>query len=228
MRHILLLSILLAWSLPAVSGDAPLTYDRVHLSGTATGEVANDTLVALLYAQREGQQAAALADEVNAAIAWALEQAAGSDGIKAQTLDYQTQPVYQNQRLSGWRVRQSLRLEGRDAGRLASLVGTLQARLAVQSIGYQVSPARQREAEEALIVEAIAAFRGRAELVREQLGAAGYRLVELQVDGGGPVPMPRTAMATMEMRGAAAPPALEPGTRDLSVSVSGTIELERR
>jgi predicted secreted protein len=40
--------------------------------------------------------------------------------------------------------------------------------------------------------------------------------------------MPRTAMATMEMRGAAAPPALEPGTRDLSVSVSGTIELERR
>jgi predicted secreted protein len=228
MRYILLLFLLLASSFPAVSGDAPLTYDRIHLSGTATGEVANDTVVALLYAQREGQQAATLADEVNAAIAWALAQAAGSEGIKAQTLDYQTQPVYQNQRLSGWRVRQSLRLEGRDAGSLAGLVGTLQARLAVQSIGYQVSPARQREAEEALIVEAIAAFRGRAELVREQLGAAGYRLVELHVDGGGPVPMPRTAMATMEMRGAAAPPALEPGTRDLSVSVSGTIELERR
>lgn len=228
MRFILLLSMALFPAFAAVSSEAPVTYDRIHLSGSATGEVANDTVVALLYAQREGQQAAALADEVNGAIAWALAQAAGSEGIKAQTLDYQTQPVYQNQRLSGWRVRQSLRLESRDASRLASLVGTLQARLAVQSIGYQVSPARQREAEEGLIVEALAAFRGRAELVREQLGAAGYRLVELRVDGGGPVPMPRTAMATMEMRGAATPPALEPGTRDLSVSVSGTIELERR
>jgi len=30
------------------------------------------------------------------------------------------------------------------------------------------------------------------------------------------------------MRAAAAPPALEPGTRDVRVTVNGTIELERR
>ena len=228
MLRILLISMITICSFSAVADEAPLTYDRIRLSGTASSEVANDTLVAVLYAQREGQEAAPLAGEVNAAVAWALEQARDVPGLKAQTLGYQTQPVYQNQRLSGWRVRQTLQLESREPERLAGLLGTLQERLAVQSVGYTVSPARMREAEDALIVEALAAFRARAELVRRELGAAGYRLVELGVDGGGPGPAPRVAMAAMEMRAAAAPPALEPGTREVTVSVSGTVELERR
>ena len=228
MKYISLFIIAIISSFPAYSDEKPLTYDRVRLTGTASSEVANDTLVAQLYIQREGQEAAPLAAEVNAAVAWGLEQAGAVSGIKAQTLGYQTQPIYQNKRLSGWRVRQSLRLESREPENLANLLGTLQSRLAVQSVGYEVSPERQREAQDALIVEAIAAFRGRAELVRNELGAAGYRLVELNVNSGGPGPRPRQAMAAMEMRGASAPPALEPGTRDISVTVNGTIELERR
>ncbi|HEY5790494.1 MAG TPA: SIMPL domain-containing protein [Gammaproteobacteria bacterium] len=213
---------------PALADDAPLTYDRVQLSGSATREVANDTLVAVLFVQREGQAAAPLAAEVNAAIAWGLEQARKADGVKVQTLGYQTNPVYQNNRISGWRVRQALRLESRDSERLSTLLGELQARLALQSVGYEVSPEARRAAEEALVREALAAFRARAELVSGELGAAGYRLVQLDVDGGGPPPRPYQAMAAMEMRAAAAPPALEAGTQDLSVTVRGTIELERR
>jgi predicted secreted protein len=228
MAHKILLFMLLAVTFQAFSAEAPLTFDRVHLTGSASGEVANDTLVAVLYVQREGQQAPPLAAEVNTAVAWALEQALALEDVKAQTLGYQTQPVYQNKRLSGWRVRQSLRLESREPEMLAKLIGALQERMAVQSIGYEVSPALRRQVEDALIVEAIAAFRARAELVSGELGAAGYRLVELDVDGGGPRPVPRRAMAAMEMRADAAPPALAPGSRDLSVTVRGSIELERR
>ena len=145
-----------------------------------------------------------------------------------QTLGYQTQPVYRNQRLDGWRVRQSLRLESIEPEQLAKMIEPLQERLRLQSVSYSISPKRQREAEDALLVDALAAFRARAELVRKELGAAAYRLVELRVDGGGgPQPMPRVAMA-MEMRAASTPPALEPGTRDVQVTVTGTIELERR
>ena len=209
--------------------DVPLTFDRVRLDASATAEVANDMLVAMLYAQREGQDAAALADEVNAAVAWALGTAREDDAVEARTLGYQTQPVYQNQRLHGWRVRQSLRLESREPERLAALLGTLQARLAVESVGYEVSPERLREAEASLTVEALAAFRERAELVRRELGAAGYRLVEVDVGGGGgPVAFTRSAPVRMEMSAAVAPPALEPGTRDVTVTVNGTIELQRQ
>jgi predicted secreted protein len=211
----------------AFGHDTPLTFDRIHLNASASAEVANDTLVAELYALQEGQDPTELTNEVNDAVAWALEVATKSKAIKVQTLGYQTQPIYQNQRLTGWRVRQSLRLESREPEQLAKLLGALQERLRLQSVSYAISPARQREAEDALMIEALAAFRARAELVRGELGAAAYRLVQLSVDGGMPAPMPRAAMA-MEMRAAAAPPALEPGTRDVNVTVSGIIELERR
>ncbi len=227
MIRIILLINILVWTNVALGQTAPLTYDRIHLSASANAEVANDILVAELYAFQEGQDAAALTNEVNAAIAWALELAKKSKAIKVQTLGYQTQPVYRNKRLDGWRVRQSLRLESIEPEQLAKLIGPLQERLRLQSVSYAISPARQREAEDALMVEALAAFRARAGLVRDELGAAAYRLVELRVDGGGPRPMPRAAVA-MEMRAAAAPPALEPGTRDVRVTVNGTIELERR
>ena len=105
MKYKALLFIVLSAWFPVHADDTPLTYDRVQLSGSATSEVANDTLVAVLYVQREGQSAAPLAAEVNAAIAWGLEQARKAEGVKLQTLGYQTQPVYQNNRISGWRVR---------------------------------------------------------------------------------------------------------------------------
>ena len=81
LRILLILSISIS-SIQAVADETPLTYDRVRLSGTASSEVANDTLVAVLYAQREGQDAAPLAGEVNAAVStaericgtWVLQQ----------------------------------------------------------------------------------------------------------------------------------------------------------
>ncbi len=227
-RIVLFIMIMMSASV-ALGQGMPLTFDRIHLSATANAEVANDILVAELYAYQEGQDAVRLTNDVNAAIAWALEKAKASKAIKVQTLGYQTQPVYRNQRLDGWRVRQSLRLETIEPEQLAKMIEPLQERLRLQSVSYSISPKRQREAEDALLVDALAAFRARAELVRTELGASGYRLVDLHVNGGGgPQPMPRAAMA-MEMRtAAAAPPALEPGTRDVQVTVSGTIELERR
>ena len=230
MIRILLMLIIIFSMNGAFAQTAPLTFDRIHLSASANAEVANDILVAELYAFQEGQDAARLTNDVNAAIAWALEKAKASKAIKVQTLGYQTQPVYRNQRLDGWRVRQSLRLESIEPEQLAKMIEPLQERLRLQSVSYSISPKRQREAEDALLVDALAAFRARAELVRKELGAATYRLVELRVDGGGgPQPMPRMAMAMdMEMRAAATPPALEPGTRDVQVTVTGTIELERR
>ncbi len=228
LRNLLLIIIILS-PFSGHAHDVPLTFDRIHLNATASAEVVNDTLVAVLFSQREGKDAAELSNEVNDAVAWALGKTKAATQIDVQTLGYQTQPIYRDRRLDGWRVRQSLRLESREPDRLAKLLGTLQERLAVESVGYAISPARLREAEESLMVEALGLFHARAELVRTKLGAAGFRMVEVSVDGaGGPPPMPRAALA-MEMRSAAAtPPTLEPGTRDVSVTVRGTIELERR
>ena len=45
-------------TLATAVADTPLTYDRINLSVSAGSDVENDTLVAVMYAQQEGSDAA--------------------------------------------------------------------------------------------------------------------------------------------------------------------------
>lgn len=212
----------LAWA-----DEQPLTYDRISLSASASAEVQNDTLVAVLYVQREGSHVTKLADEVNRHIRWAVGRVKQAPGVMLKTLDYHTSPVYRDGKLSAWRVRQSVRLESGNSAQLSTLIGELQEHLAVQSVTPSISPASRQQAENTLIAQAIRAFSSRASLVTQELDRAEYRLVRMEVNTSGrpvqPLPM-RTR--TMAMSAAAAPPVFEPGTREVQVNVTGTIELQ--
>jgi len=211
--------------MPGVMADEPpLTYDRVSLSASASAEIENDELTAVLFAQREGPQVAALADEVNRSVRWGVERARKVPRIKVQTQDYRTSPIYRDGNLSGWRVRQSLRLESGDAMQLSGLIGELQERLRLQSVGYGLSEQRRKTAEDELVSRAIDAFQDRAKLVTKQLGRPGYRLVTMDVNSGGALPRP-LGISARAMEAAVAPPSLETGTATVRVTVRGTIEL---
>jgi len=210
----------------AVQGDQPLTYDRINLAVSAGREVENDTLVSVMYAQEEGNNPSRLSDRINRAISTAVEQAKRNPRIQVQTLEYSTTPVYRKQALSGWRVRQSIRLESRDGAALSELIGSLQSSLAVGSISYTISPERLKATEEELIGEAVAAFSARAQMVASQLGRKGYRLVQMNLNTPGHVPQPRQMRGVaMAMSGDAAPPTLEAGSRRVEVHINATIEL---
>ncbi|HEC15056.1 MAG TPA: DUF541 domain-containing protein [Sedimenticola sp.] len=212
---------------PVFADGKALTYDRINLDADASEEVQNDTLVAVLYMQKEGRSTVRLAKEVNRELAWAVRLAKDVPGIKVQTLDYRTTPIYQKRARTGWRVRQSLRLESRDAVRLSQLVGELQERLAVGNIAYTISPERRRQAENRLISRAIAAFKERARLIAAELDQPAYRLVRMDVNTSGQPFRPRIMGAAMEMKAASAP-TLEAGAQRVRVSVSGTIELREK
>ncbi len=225
----LLLSIALllagAAPIPSPAEESPPVYDRIDLSIDLTREVPNDVLVAVLYIQREGTDTPKLADEVNQAMGRAVTKAKQVKGIQVQTLDYSTSPIYWKGKLTRWRVRQSLRLVARDATLLSQLIGELQDRLSVQSIGYQTSQAARRKAEEELIIKAVKAFTRRAEAVTHALGRSRYRLVRMDINkAGGPVTRMAVQAAGLKMQ--AAPPALESGTQTLRTHISGTIELQ--
>jgi predicted secreted protein len=210
---------------PAAADESPLTYERIELSVSAEADVDNDTLQAVLYAQHQGTDAAVLAGDVNREVLQAVAAAKQVPDVKVQTLSYQTSPVYDKQRLVGWRVQQSIRIESRDAARLSELIGELQATLAVQSIGYSISAERRLQEEDRLIGEAISRFNQRAQLISRQLGYSDYRLVQLVVDSSETGPPPFRAMV-MEASRAASPPVLEAGTQKVEVRVRGTIELQ--
>ena len=219
--------ILLLFGVSAGAHDSPITYDRINVSVTDQEEVDNDVLVAAMYSQREGPRAASAANEVNKAIAWALSKAQSVAAVKAQTMQYTTSPVYRNQAITAWRVRQGLRLESRDAAALSELLALLQERLGIQSVDYTISPERRRQAEDNLIARALAAFRDRAQLIAGELGRRQYSIVNLTVSTGGSRPGPLSMRgARMAESTSVAAPALEAGVKTVNVSVSGTIELQ--
>jgi predicted secreted protein len=222
---LLLLTILFVST--AWAKDEPLTYDRIQLSTSANIQVENDTLVAVLYAQREGAKLSPLANEVNKLIASAVKQSKQIPNIEVQTLGYLTNPVYEQQRISSWRVRQSIRLESQDSGKLSQLIGDLQSALAVESINYSVSPGKLREAEDKLISQAIDAFTQRAKLITKQFGRSNYRLVEVNINtAGAPIrPMPMRGRV-MAMEADVAPPTIEAGKQDIQITAIGTIEMQ--
>ncbi len=221
--------VLLSLCASAGAGEQdPLTYDRISLSASAQSEVEADLLVAVLAAQREGTDATQLAGEVNTMVDWALSQAEKETGIESETLGYTTSPLYTKGTLTGWRVRQAIRLRSRDAAALSGLVGRLQERLLLQSIGYQVSDGRRKEAEDALIRVGIDAFNERAQLIAEQMGQRRKRLVEMRVEtrADRPAPVFGTMTAMPAADAAPAPPRIEAGKQVIRVEVSGVIELQ--
>lgn len=208
------------------AAQSDVVYDQVDLSVSAEREIENDELVAVVYAQAQAQQQSEAANAVNEDIRWALDLAEQARGVTAQTLQYNSNPVYgSNQRITGWQARQSLRLESRDSDRLSELLAELQERVAIQSVDYRVSRDAREAADEALIEEALASFDARASLVADRLGRSGYRIVRMSVNTGGGRVAPVAFRARAMVEADVAPPALEAGTQTVSVSVSGTIEL---
>ncbi len=221
----LLTCLLLAYSLSAE--EQPPRYDQINLSAEASTEADNDTLIAHLSAQREGSDPVALSNSVNQLINQAVSQVKQQPQIKLQTLGYQTSPIYQQQRLSGWRVKQSLRLESRDSDILSQMLSRLQEHLALESIGYAVSDELRKTVEESLIKQALEAFQQRARLITEQMGRKSYRLVEMSIHSSDqPLQPQRMRASMMAMESSIAAPSLEAGTQILRVEINGRIELQ--
>ena len=226
LRTLCLFCLLLA--LPLHAEEDSLRYDQINLTAEASQETDNDTLVAVLAAQQEGDDPAVLSDNVNRLIGEAIAAAKGEPEIKLQTLGYQTSPRYQQQRLIGWRVKQSLRLQSQNGEKLSRLISRLQSKLALESISYSISDERRRQVEESLISRALEAFQKRAQLITEQLGRKSYRLVEVHIHNSSQPVQPlrmRAGMMSMEATSRAAP-SLEAGSQTLRVEVNGRIELQ--
>lgn len=216
-------------ALGAAAQENPPVYDRVDLNVSAERQVENDIMVAVVYAEVEANSQARAADEVNQAIRFAADRARATDGIQQQTQRYTTRPVYANdRRIIGWVARQSLRLESMDAEALSTLLGELQTRVAIESLGSSLSKAARDAAEDGVISEAIAQFQRRAGQIASEFGRDGYRLVHLSVGSYAAIP----EMAQFRGLNAAAAadtvtlPTIEAGLQTVSVTVSGTIELD--
>jgi predicted secreted protein len=200
---------------------------RVSFRVESSREVVNDWLRAALVVTDEDADPAQLANRVNERMDWALGVARAEKRVKVQSGGYNTHPVYDKNRIRRWRASQQLWIESADFDAATRLIGELQSRLQLQSLSFSVSPEERRKVGDALIEEALAAFKARADLVRSSLGASGYEIVHLGIDTPGGPPPPRPMMRAAAMSEAAvAPPAVEGGSTRVIVHIDATIELD--
>lgn len=214
--------------LPVLADTQPLRYNRVKLNESAQTQVENDLLVAVLIAQAEGPVASVASDEVNRRMDWAVSVAKSLPEVKVQTLGYNTHAIYKKDKIRGWRVSQSLRLESKDSRLLGDLIARLQELLRVQSIRYQVSDEQRRRHLDELTETALTRFQARAKTIATAFGRGSFRLVQIHVNDGHSRPMPVARGAIMESASAdfsVAPARIEAGTQTLTVSVNGEVEL---
>lgn len=217
--------ILLAAAGNVHSAEEPPSYNVVDLQAEAQREIQNDLMTASLYVEQSGEDPARVSNSVNKVVNEALRAAEDVKSVKASTEGYQTYPVYgKTNRLEAWRVRSEIRIESKDFSAASNLIGKLQSTMHLSSLGFTVSPEARRQAENELIARAISNFRERADIVKQSLSGRGYKLRKISINTGGFHPRPVLARAVAAQDVAA--PNVEGGTSQVTVNVSGTIEVE--
>ncbi|MDR6576155.1 SIMPL domain-containing protein [Pseudomonas extremaustralis] len=215
-------------SLQAMAADE-LHYNQIALRAEVSQEVARDKMIVTLYTESQNSDPAKLAAEITTTLNKALDQAREVKGVTLRQGSRNSYPIYdnKNQKITGWRERAGLRLESADFPALSKLTGELLNTLKMENMDFTIADATRKSSEDALLKEAVTAFKARAQLATDALGGKGYKIVNLNLNTNG-YPMPY-ARAGMMMKGALADsaptPEVEAGTSQVSMTADGVIEV---
>jgi len=228
MRKPLALLSLLFFSPFVVADNPSQQYGMVSLDASASADVVNDELVTRLQVIEDGSNPAKLTDLVNKKTALVLDAVNNFDAIKAETSSYNTRPLYHDGEISSWQVTQHLTLETDNFEQMSQFIADISSLANIQSMQFQVSQEQAERIKQDLVKQAIANFKQKALLVATQFDRSGYELVNLSINGNHFRPMPVMERSTLMMADSmqkGTPAALSGGTNEVSIQVSGTIQL---
>ena len=216
-------------SLPALAADE-LHYNQISLRAEVSQEVARDLMIVTLYTEEQNADPAKLAAVVSTAMNKALGQARQVKDVTLRQGSRNSYPIYDDkgQKITGWRERAELRLESSDFAALSKLTGELLGDLKMAGMDFAIATPTRKASEDALLKEAVNAFKARAQLTTEALGGKGYKIVNLNLNSNGyPQPYLRAPMMmkAAAMDSAPVTPEVEAGTSQVSMSADGSIEV---
>lgn len=204
-------------------------YNQIALRAEVSQEIAHDLMHVTLYSEAQDDDPAALAAQITRTLNAAVSQARDVKGVSVALGSRNSYPVYDDkgQKITAWRERAELRLESADFATLSKLTGEMLKELKMAGMDFSIAPATRKTHEDALLKEAVVAFRARAQLATEALGGSGYKLVNLSLSSGGfQPPMPMRMAKGMAMMDAAVTPEIEAGTSQVTVNADGMIEVQ--
>ncbi|MDP9507543.1 SIMPL domain-containing protein [Pseudomonas protegens] len=216
-------------SLPALAADE-LHYNQISLRAEVSQEVARDLMIVTLYSESQNSDPAKLAAEITSTMNKALGQARQVKDVTLRQGSRNSYPIYDDkgQQITGWRERAELRLESSDFAALSKLTGELLGDLKMAGMDFAIADPTRKASEDALLKDAVKAFKARAQLATEALGGKGYKIVNLNLNSNGyPQPYLRAPMMmkAASMDSAPVTPEVEAGTSQVSMTADGAIEV---
>ncbi|ROL65050.1 hypothetical protein BLX41_26515 [Pseudomonas protegens] len=216
-------------SLPALAADE-LHYNQISLRAEVSQEVARDLMIVTLYSESQNSDPAKLAAEITTTMNKALGQARQVKDVMLRQGSRNSYPIYdgKGQKITGWRERAELRLESSDFAALSKLTGELLGDLKMAGMDFAIADPTRKASEDALLKDAVKAFKARAQLATEALGGKGYKIVNLNLNSNGyPQPYLRAPMMmkAASMDSAPVTPEVEAGTSQVSMTADGAIEV---
>src|SRR5690606_30785915 len=178
---------------PAIADEQH--YNQVSLRAEVSSEVAHDRMHVTLYSEAQNQDPAQLAAQTTRTLNEALQRARKSEAVIVSQGSRSSYPVYEEkgQQITGWRERAEMRLESGDFAELTSLTAELMQTLKMGGMQFSVSDPIRKQNEDALLKDAVDAFRARAQLATEALGGKDYKIVNLSLNSASHQPPMRAA-----------------------------------
>ena len=218
----------------AVHAQTQPTKDNLlGLSAQSSVKAPQDYLSMTLVATKEGTNGQAVQTELKKVLDQAIALAnplEKSDLLKVRTGQFHVSPVYDSkeQRIQGWRGTAQLVLEGKDFVRITTLAANVQG-MPVANVAFGLSPESRVKYEDEAQRLAVTDFRARAGVLAKQFGFTNYTIDNVQVNSSQDTPVMPMAMARggamMSMSKAASPVPVEAGETNVTVNVSGTVQM---
>ncbi|WP_324731730.1 SIMPL domain-containing protein [Pseudomonas paeninsulae] len=211
-------------------------YNQISLRAEVNQEIAHDLMHVTLYSEAQDSDPAALAAQISKTLNASIAQARKAKGVSVAMGSRNSYPIYsetkgddKGQQITAWRERAELRLESADFSALSRLTGEMLQDLKMGGMNFSIASATRKTHEDALLKEAVAAFKARAQLATEALGGSGYKLVNLSLNSGGfqsPLPMRMSTMKGAARMEDAVTPEIEAGTSQVTINADGVIEVQ--
>ena len=223
--------------------DLPAGQTLLNLSATERVEVEQDVLVATLRYEAEDTDPKALQNEINEIMKEAAEAARAIESVKVSTQQYYVYPhdPYppetgslsrgdgEDARKRTWRGSQGIELKSAAADDLLALTGRLQEMgLVMSGLNYMLSPEKMEETKDALMEDALAKVKAKADRAAGALGKTNADMLEVTIESDGgyyPQPMMRS-MAMDSGMAEMATPVAEPGESEITLTVSAKVLLK--
>ncbi|AOY94217.1 hypothetical protein BKK79_15030 [Cupriavidus sp. USMAA2-4] len=211
---------------PVHAEGLPAPAGVLSLSADAATDVPTDTVRMTLAAEQEGSEPAAISSALSARAQEVIAQAKRTAGVQAESGGFTIHPTTdRNGRINAWRGRAEVVLQSRDFAAVSKLAGQLASQMQVQSIAFSLSREARQAAETKLVEQAVSSFRDKAQATARLFGYGSYTIREVSLNEGGAVmPMPRM-YAAKAMVSDAAPVPVEGGKAQVTVTVSGTVQM---